>query len=90
MAAPASLIPELEDVIQHGTAERRARTLERITLLFLHGASQYNDDHIELFDTVFLKLIDEIETKARAELANRLAPIENAPIEVGPPAGQGR
>ena len=81
MAAPASLIPELEEVVQHGTAERRAKTLERITSLFLHGASQYGDEHVELFDTVFLKLIAEIETKARAELAKRLAPIDNAPIE---------
>ena len=82
MAAPASLIPELEEVIQHGSAERRAKTLERITTLFLHGASQYNDEHVELFDGVFLKLIAEIETKARAELASRLAPVENAPIEL--------
>ena len=38
MAVPASLIPELEEVLQHGSAERRARTLQRITTLFLNGA----------------------------------------------------
>ena len=38
MGAPASLLPELEDVVQHGTAEKRAETLRRITGLFLDGA----------------------------------------------------
>src|SRR5262245_55857696 len=81
MAVPASLIPELEEVLQYGSAERRARTLERITALFLNGADQFNEDHVALFDGVFTRLIEEIETKARAELSSRLAPVGNAPIE---------
>ena len=82
MAASASLIPELEDVVQHGSAERRIQTLQKITDLFLTGASQFNDDHVGLFDDVFGRLINEIETKARAELSNRLAPVSNAPMQV--------
>ena len=35
MAAPASLIPELEEVVQHGSPERRADALKRITAFFL-------------------------------------------------------
>jgi uncharacterized protein (DUF2336 family) len=81
MAVPASLIPELEDVLQHGSAERRARTLERITSLFLTGADQFNEEHVGLFDGVFMRLIEEIEARARAELSHRLAPVSNAPIE---------
>src|SRR5215813_8644357 len=82
MSATASLIPELEEVIQHGSPERRAETLKRITTYFLSGASLFNDDHVKLFDHVFGRLIHEIETKARAELSNRLAPVGNAPAEV--------
>jgi uncharacterized protein (DUF2336 family) len=81
MATPASLIPELEEVLQHGSAERRRRTLQRITSLFLNGAGQFNADHVDLFDVVFTRLIEEIETKARAELAHQLAPVSNAPVE---------
>ncbi|MCC6887369.1 MAG: DUF2336 domain-containing protein [Hyphomicrobiales bacterium] len=81
MAAPASLIPELEEVLQHGSAERRVRTLQRITTLFLNGAEAYNEEHVALFDGVFMQLVDEIETKARAELSYRLAPVSNAPRE---------
>src|SRR6266852_168344 len=82
MAAPVSFIPELEEVLQNGSPRRRAEALERITALFLDGASRFNEDHVRLFDDVFVRLIDEIELKARAELANRLAPVGNAPAEV--------
>jgi uncharacterized protein (DUF2336 family) len=50
--------------------------------LFLDGASAFNEDHIGLFDDVFNLLIHEIETKARAELSHRLAPVGNAPARV--------
>jgi uncharacterized protein (DUF2336 family) len=79
MGAPASLLPELEDVVQHGTAEKRAETLRRITGLFLDGAGAFNDHHVALFDDVIGCLIAEIEAKALAELARRLAPVPNAP-----------
>ncbi len=82
MAAPASLIPELEEVIQHGSPERRADALKRITAFFLDGGEPFNEDHVRLFDDVFGRLIAEIETKARAELAHRLAPVGNAPVDV--------
>jgi uncharacterized protein (DUF2336 family) len=82
MAAPASLLPELEDVVQHGSAEKRAETLRRITTLFLEGASSFNDHHVALFDDVIGCLIAEIEAKALAELARRIAPVDNAPAKV--------
>jgi uncharacterized protein (DUF2336 family) len=77
-----SLIPELEEVVQRGSREKRTETLQRITALFLDGASRYNDEHVNLFDEIFGLLIDEIETKARAELSNHLAPVRNAPVKV--------
>jgi uncharacterized protein (DUF2336 family) len=82
IAATQSLIPELEDVVQHGTAERRAETLRRVTTLFLNGAQHFADEHIALFDDVMGYLIEQIETKALAELARRIAPVPNAPPEV--------
>ncbi|HET7681391.1 MAG TPA: DUF2336 domain-containing protein [Xanthobacteraceae bacterium] len=81
-AAAASLIPELEDVLQNGSREKRALTLKRITSLFVDGAANFNDDHVQLFDDVFSQLIAEIETKARAELSLQLAPVANAPVAV--------
>ena len=82
MSAAPSLIPELEDIVQHGSPRRRAQALQRITTLFLESASLFNEEHVRLFDDVFNCLIDEIESKARAELSHRLAPLGNAPGEL--------
>jgi len=82
MGAPASLLPELEEVVAHGSAERRAETLRRITTLFLDSAHHFNRDHVGLFDDVIGCLIQEIEAKALAELARRIAPAPNAPAGV--------
>lgn len=82
MSAVLSLIPELEQAVQRGSREKRVETLQRITSLFLDGAGTYNDQHIGLFDDVFVLLIEEIESKARAELAAHLAPVTNAPPKV--------
>lgn len=82
MGVPASLLPELEDLVQHGSAEKRAETLRRITTLFIDGAPVFSDEHVALFDDVIGYLIEEIEAKALAELAHRLAPVPNAPESV--------
>jgi uncharacterized protein (DUF2336 family) len=82
MSVPASLLPELEDVVQHGSAEKRAETLRRITTLFIDGAPLFASEHVALFDDVIGCLIEEIEAKALAELARRIAPVPNAPAGV--------
>jgi uncharacterized protein (DUF2336 family) len=79
MSVPASLLPELEDVVLHGSADKRAETLRRITTLFLDYAPSFNAEHVALFDDVIGCLVVEIEAKALAELARRVAPISNAP-----------
>jgi uncharacterized protein (DUF2336 family) len=82
MATPASLIPELEDAISSGSAARHAEMLRRITSLFIDNANNYNEDHVGVFDDVLVRLIAEIESKTLAELARRLSPIDNAPIQL--------
>lgn len=82
MAPAFSLIPELEHVVRHGSDERRSDALRRITALFLHGSNRFNDDHVRLFDDVFVMLVNEIESKARAELSRQLAPVANSPLAV--------
>ena len=82
MSASASLIPELEDVIQHGSQEKRAKTIQRIANLFVDGSPHFNEDHVGLFDDVLCRLVVEIEAKARAEMSKSLAPIANAPAEL--------
>ena len=77
-----ALIPELKSVLEQGSDEKRAQALRKLTALFLEGASRFNDDHLHVFDDVFVMLIAEIESSARLELSRRLAPVTNSPAEV--------
>ena len=74
-----SLLVEIEGAFASGSAGKQAEILRRVTDLFLAGARNYSDEQVDLFDGVISRLAETIETKARAELANRLAPVENAP-----------
>ncbi len=82
MGATFSLIPELEQVVQYGSYEKRLETLQRVTALFVGGASHYSEEHVDFFDEVFGLLIEEIEAQARAELSSRVAPVNNAPVNL--------
>jgi hypothetical protein len=74
-----SIIAEIEGTFASGSADKQADILRRVTDLFLAGADDYSDDHVDLFDGVISRIAEKIETKARAELAHRLAPAPNAP-----------
>lgn len=77
--ASANLLDELQAALAHGTVARRVETLRRVTDLFLNAADDYANDQVDVFDDVFQYLIHHIEASAKILLANRLAPIANAP-----------
>jgi uncharacterized protein (DUF2336 family) len=75
----ASLIDELNVAFAAGSAKRRLHILERVADLFVAGSRGYSGHQIALFDDVLQRLAAEVEVKARAMLANRLARIDNSP-----------
>jgi uncharacterized protein (DUF2336 family) len=77
-----SLITELEDAVRRGSQEKRVETLKRVTDLFLVGSEKLNEEQIQVFDEVLGHLITRMESKALIELSERLAPVNNAPINV--------
>src|SRR5215510_16404977 len=77
-----SLIAELEDAVRRGPQEKRVETLKRVTDLFLVGSEKLNEEQVQVFDDVLGHLITRMESKALVELSERLAPINNAPINV--------
>src|SRR3981189_1851637 len=82
MQQPAhSIIVELEDAVAHGPPAKRVRTLRQVTDLFLQDAERFSDEQVKVFDDVLCLLIARVETRARAELSKRLAPIDYAPFE---------
>ncbi len=74
-----SLIDELNSAVTTGSEKQRLRILERVTDLFAAGSRGYSFDQIALFDDVLQALAAEIEVKARARLAHRLAHINGGP-----------
>jgi uncharacterized protein (DUF2336 family) len=74
-----SIIAEIEGTFASGSTDKQADILRRVTDLFLAGADTYSDEHVDLFDGVISRIAEKIETKARAELAHRLARVPNAP-----------
>lgn len=79
MGSLPKLILDLDASITHGTPERRAETLRRVTDLFLFQPEALSEQQVDVFDVVITRLAMAIETRARAELAERLAPVPNAP-----------
>src|SRR5580700_5990049 len=76
------LLEELETVLSSGSFDRRNEILTSVTDLFIDGAQRFSEDQIGIFDDVMACLINAIEATARARLADRLAPISNAPLNV--------
>lgn len=75
----SAVIPEIQELAQRGSAQRRGEIIGQIADLFMAGASDFNDDHVAVFDQVLLGLVNETEVRVRALLSEKLAPIPNAP-----------
>lgn len=83
MQQPAhSIIAELEDAVRGGSSAKRVDTLRQVTDLFLNDGDRLSDDQVKVFDDVLCLLIARVETRAKAELSRRLAPLDYAPFEV--------
>jgi uncharacterized protein (DUF2336 family) len=79
MTVATSLIPGLDEIVRHGDPKRLAEAARRITELFLTGAANFRPDHVDLFDGILIGLVPHTELAARADLAERLSVIANAP-----------
>ncbi len=79
MRVDAPLLATLDQIAKHGSRERRADTLKRLTNLFLEGAGGFTAEQIQLFDEIFNRLIVKIEARARFELSVSLAGLGHAP-----------
>jgi uncharacterized protein (DUF2336 family) len=78
--ANLNLIRELEMAVSFGEPNRRNAVLAYATDLLIEG--RYDEDDIWMFGEVVGLLANEIETTARAQLSNRLAPCGHAPANI--------
>lgn len=77
--AVAPSIPGLDDFVKHGDPKRRSEAARKISELYLAGAAQFRPRHVDLFDGILSGLVPHTEPAARAELAERLSMLGNAP-----------
>jgi len=74
------LLEGLDEVVSRGTPESRERALWHATDLMTEG--HFNEDEIETFGAVIGRLAGEIEVAARAQLAQRMAHFDGAPVNI--------
>ena len=79
MTVATTLIPGLDEIIKHGDPNRRAEAARRIAELYFEAAAALRPDHVDLFDGALINLVPDTEIASRAELAERLSFIANAP-----------
>ena len=79
MQQASSIIDELEEAVRSGSSAKRVSTLRQVTDLFLHDGARLSEDQVRVFDDVICHLAARVETRVKAELSARLAPLEYAP-----------
>jgi uncharacterized protein (DUF2336 family) len=79
MTVATTLIPGLDEIVRNGDPERRAEAAQRIAEMFLQDAAHLRPSHVDLFDGILTDLVPHTELIARAELAERLSLVANAP-----------
>jgi Uncharacterised protein conserved in bacteria (DUF2336) len=82
MQQVVSIIDELEEAVRSGSSAKRVSTLRQVTDLFLHDGERLSEDQVKVFDDVLCHLVARVETRVKAELSARLAPLEYAPSGV--------
>jgi len=82
MTVSRTVLTEVQEAVAAGPIADRGGLVRHVTDLFLVNAAALADDEIALFDDVLNGLVCEIDSAARALLALRLAPVENAPLRL--------
>jgi len=79
MTVAASLFPDLDDIVRRSDPKRLARVSRGIAELFVQGSASFRPSHVELFDHILTGIVPQTEMAARADLAERISAIANAP-----------
>jgi uncharacterized protein (DUF2336 family) len=82
MAFATSLIPGLDDIVRGDDPKRRADAARRIAELFFEGAAGFKPEHVDFFDGILVGLVPRTELMVRADIAERLASVANAPRDL--------
>jgi uncharacterized protein (DUF2336 family) len=79
MTVATPLIPGLDEIVRRGDPKRLAEVSRGIADLFVQGAPAFQARHVALFDHLLTGIVPQTELAARADIAERIAAIANAP-----------
>ena len=82
MENSVQILDELRELSATKSSESRRALLHRITDLFVITSDEQEQDHKAAFDQIMDRLAFELETSVRAEFADRLADMPNAPTRL--------
>lgn len=74
-----TVLADLDRAMTSRSEAERARTMHRITDMYIGRSSQYTGEQVGVFDAVIGRLASNIGTQGRVELSERLADISLAP-----------
>jgi uncharacterized protein (DUF2336 family) len=69
----------LDEIIKRGDPKRLAAVSRGIANLFVQGSASFQPSHVELFDHLLTGIVPQTEMAARADVAERISAIANAP-----------
>ena len=78
-AAKAPLLADLDTVLTRSSHSQRVDALRSVTDLFISSEPSLTDAQAALFNSVFQRLVSNIEAAARVELSERIAHLPQAP-----------
>src|SRR6185437_4863726 len=79
---PAVSWQEIENTIRTADAQKRHQTLRAVADLFLSSAPSLDEEKINLFDDVFEVILGDADRSDVADVSQRMAPVENAPLRL--------
>ncbi|MEZ5922365.1 MAG: DUF2336 domain-containing protein [Parvularculaceae bacterium] len=78
-AGAVSRLKQLIEVAREGSTENRSDLLREITDVFMAAPDRYTSSEMQHFDVILTKVTESVEMALRAEIAEKLADIPNAP-----------
>jgi uncharacterized protein (DUF2336 family) len=79
MATTKTLIAELEDAVTGASPERRAQILKQMMDLFLSDSRRRGEVNTDVFDEIFVRLIERLDVGTVAGLGVVLSEADTAP-----------
>jgi uncharacterized protein (DUF2336 family) len=79
MTVATPLIPGLDAIVRGGDPKRLAEVSRGIADMFVQGAAGFQARHIALFDHLLTGIVPQTDVAARADIAERIAALTNAP-----------